>query len=149
MKDGGFWKSLPQRQWGQPLSVFLWWRWVRVWGMQQMSVCCSSTRGSVTTGLCPILLFFILIPYSHKSNSASTPEVPSGELPALLIQSRVTTVLQLWQTGVARRFSSLRKLGKGKWFACIHLFGSEKWGGRGVGSSQLYCINIWNRAPHK
>lgn len=52
--------------------------------------------------LCPILLF----PYSfwshiHINPTAFTPEVPSGEAPAPLMQSRITAALQLWQTGAA------------------------------------------------
>lgn len=104
-----------------------------------LSVCCSSTLGSVTTGLCPILLFsFILLPYSHKSNSAFSPEIPSGEPPAALTQSRVTTVLQLWQTGVARRFSRLRKLGKGKCFLPVSTSSAVRNVGGGKQSTLLH-----------
>lgn len=148
MKDGDFWRSLPQQQWGEPLSVFL--RDMGVWGMQQMSVClsvcCSSTLSSVTTGLCPIpLISFILAPYSHKSNSAFPPEVPS----APLVQSRVTAALQLWQTG-SNEILQPQESGKRKMF-CLYppLWLWEMWELGGVGSSQLYCLNIWNRAPHK
>lgn len=35
----------------------------------------------------------------HINPTAFTPEVPSGEAPAPLMQSRITAALQLWQTG--------------------------------------------------
>lgn len=117
MKDGDFWRSLPQQQWGESLSVFLreMGKCLRDAADVCLSVCCSSTLSSVTTGPCPIPLFsFILVPYSHKSNSAFPPEVPS----APLVQSRVTAALQLWQTG-SNEILQPQETGKRKMF-CLY-----------------------------